>query len=115
MAFYALAKTNELTEGFKRSVKLPSITVLIFYHDNELYIIEDRCPHMDIPLVTGTLEASGDEGVIRCRAHGIAFNLTTGKAEGMWADTLNCLNAFSPVYRDYTVGIDIDDADEDRE
>ncbi len=115
MTFFVLAKTNELTEGFKRSVKLPSMTLLVFYHEGELYIIEDRCPHMDVPLATGTLEATETGSVIRCRAHGIAFNLTSGKAEGMWSDTLNCLNSYAPVYHDYTVGVEIGDADDDRE
>jgi nitrite reductase/ring-hydroxylating ferredoxin subunit len=116
MAFYALAKANELTEGFKRTVKLPSVTLFIFYHEGELHIIEDRCPHMDVPLATGTLESTEQSGpLIRCRAHGIGFYLSNGKAEGMWSDTLNCLKFYPPVYRDYNVGVDIDEGDEDRE
>ncbi|HEY7774336.1 MAG TPA: Rieske 2Fe-2S domain-containing protein [Marinagarivorans sp.] len=119
MAFYSLAKTNELTEGFKRSVKLPELTVFIFFHDGELYIIEDQCPHMDVPLSTGTIEASpassgqAQGALIRCRAHGIGFDLATGKADGMWTNTLPCLTRFEPVYRDYSVGIDIKDAADD--
>ena len=115
MTFFVLAKTNELAEGFKRSVKLSSVTLLIFYQDGELYIIEDRCPHMDVPLATGTLETSEGNSIIRCRAHGIAFDLASGKAEGMWSDTLSCLNFYAPVYREYTVGVEIDDVDDDRE
>lgn len=125
MAFYSLAKTNELTEGFKRSIKLPSLSVFIFYSNGELYIVEDQCPHMDVPLSTGTVErlASLDEQgkplsdvqqpMIRCRAHGIGFSLDTGKAEGVWADTLPCLKRFEPVYRDYCVGVELKDTCDD--
>ena len=103
MPFYVLAKTNELEEGFRRSVKLPNMNVLIFYHRGEVHVIEDRCPHMDVPLVTGTLTGN----TIACRAHGIGFDLTTGKADGMWNDTLPCLKRFEVVDRGYTIGIEI--------
>ena len=105
MTYYALAKTNELEEGFKRSVPLRGITLLICYQQNTVFIMEDRCPHMDVPLFTGTLE----DGLIRCRAHGIAFDLESGKAEGSWESTLDCLHQFTPVYRDYSVGVELDD------
>ncbi len=105
MTYYPLAKTNELEEGFKRSVKLRGITLLICYQQNAVFIMEDRCPHMDVPLFTGTLE----EGLIRCRAHGIGFHLASGKAEGSWASTLDCLRLFTPIYRDYSVGVELDD------
>ncbi len=105
MPFYTLAKTNELEDGFKRVVKLPNLNVLVFYHQGEVHVIEDRCPHMDVPLATGTVEAN----TIRCRAHGIGFDLTTGQADGIWGDTLACLRRFDVVYRDYMVGITLDD------
>lgn len=102
MTFFALAKTNELEEGFKRSVKLPSIKLLIFVHNNAVFIVEDRCPHMDVPLITGTVT----DNILRCRAHGIGFDLRTGRADGVWANTLDCLKRFEPVYRDYSVGVE---------
>ena len=106
MAFYALAKTNELVDGFTRSVKLPNITLLLIVVAEQVYIIEDRCPHMDVPLADGDLEAGPK---IRCRAHGIAFELDTGVADGSWADTLECLKHFEPVYRDYSVGVELEE------
>jgi nitrite reductase/ring-hydroxylating ferredoxin subunit len=110
MAFISLAKSNELVEGFKRSVKLPGLDVVIVFLDGEVFIFENRCPHMDVPLVTGALEsASGRSGpLIRCRAHGIGFDLVSGKADGVWSDMLQCLRRFEPVYRNYGVGIDVD-------
>lgn len=104
MAFVALAKTNELEEGFKRSVKLPGVNVLLIMHEGDVYAIEDRCPHMDVPLVTGTLENT----TLKCRAHGIGFDLITGQADGIWTDTLPCLRRFEVVYRDYSVGVELD-------
>ena len=104
MAFFALAKTNELTDGFTRSVKLPGVTVLLIVMKQEVFIIEDRCPHMDVPLADGDLEQGP---VIRCRAHGIGFSLTTGVAEGSWEGVLDCLKHFDPIYQGYSVGIEL--------
>ncbi len=101
--FYAIAKTNELCEGFRRTLKVSGVSLLAFYHQDTLHIIEDRCPHMDIPLANASL----DNTHIRCRAHGIGFDLTTGKAEGMWAETLDCLKRYEAVYREYTVGVEL--------
>lgn len=103
MAFYALAKTNELCEGFRRTLKVPGVALVLFYHKGEVHIIEDRCPHMDIPLADATLEGN----TLRCRAHGIGFGLATGKAEGIWTDTLDCLKQYEAVYRDYSVGVEL--------
>lgn len=113
MAFFALAKTNELADGFMRSVKTPTGTVLLIVHQDVVHIIEDRCPHMDIPLVTGSLEENGAAGLIRCRAHGIAFNLENGEAEGHWQGILPCMKRFEPVYRDYSIGLELPDSDAD--
>ena len=113
MAFFALAKTNELADGFMRSVKTPAGTVLLIVHQDVVHIIEDRCPHMDIPLVTGTLEDNGQAGLLRCRAHGIAFDLASDQADGHWQGLLPCLKRFEPVYRDYWVGVDIAGLDSD--
>lgn len=104
MAFIALAKTNELTDGFMRSVKTPAGTVLLMVHHGVVHIIEDRCPHMDIPLASGVLEESGEAGLIRCRAHGIAFDLESGEPQGHWQGILPCLKRFEIVYQDYHIG-----------
>ena len=109
MAFHALAKTNELVDGFRRAIRLPGLALLIFHHEGKLHIIEDRCPHMDVPLSDAKLEGA----VIRCVAHGIGFDLGSGRAEGMWSDTLQCIKRFEAVYRDYSVGIELPDLIED--
>lgn len=113
MAFFALAKTNELTDGLMRSVKTPAGTVLLIVHQDVVHIIEDRCPHMDIPLVTGSLEENHKTGLIRCRAHGIAFDLESGEAEGHWQGVLPCLKRYEPVYRDYLIGLELPYQDSD--
>lgn len=104
MAFVPLEKLSLLQEGYKKSFKVGGIPLLLIHHDDKTVLIENRCPHMDVPLETGTLiYPSG----IRCRAHGIEFSLTTGEAGGPLAGTLACLKKYALVYEGNTVGVDI--------
>lgn len=113
MAFFALAKTNELTEGFRRSVKTPAGQILLMVHQGQVHLIEDRCPHMDVALVTGSLEENAQAGIIRCRAHGIAFDLANDQPEGHWQGVLPCLKRFEATYRNYSIGIEMADHESD--
>jgi nitrite reductase/ring-hydroxylating ferredoxin subunit len=99
--FYALAKTHDLCDGFRASRQLPGLSVLLFVVGGQVYIVENRCPHLDVPLETASIQ----EGTLRCIAHGIGFDLPSGAAQGIWADLLPCLRFFEPVYQGYDVGI----------
>ena len=103
MAYYECAKLHELVDGFRRVVRLPTMPVLVLHDCGQTYIIENRCPHMDAPLHTGEFDGE----VLRCRAHGIAFSLVTGRAEGPLKDALPCLKSFSIVYQGNGLGIDL--------
>lgn len=104
MAFIALANLSELHEGFKRAVRVQGRALLLIEHDGQRYIIEDRCPHMDAPLASGQIAAGG----IRCRAHGINFDLRTGRAEGALASSLECLKRFPVAYEGTQIGLDLE-------
>ncbi len=51
--------------------------------DGEVYAIEDRCSHADIPLSEGDVDGS----TIECWLHGSRFDLRTGKPTGPPATT----------------------------
>lgn len=103
MAFYPLASRAELVEGLRKVVRVAGRELLLLQSEGRLYVIENRCPHMDASLVNS--HVSGEQ--LRCRAHGIAFSLVDGRAEGSMAAMLPCLVRFTPVYRDYQVGVDL--------
>lgn len=102
MAFYPLAQLSQLFDGYQRAFSIDEHRLLLIQHDGEVFIIENRCPHMDVPLDSGIIETDKS---IRCRAHGIAFDLSSGKAKGPLADTLDCLKHFTVEYQDTAVGI----------
>ena len=62
--------------------KVGALPVLVVWHDERLYAIEDRCPHLGFPLHQGTVEA----GLITCHWHHARFDLASGCTLDPWAD-----------------------------
>ncbi len=50
--------------------------IVLIYHRQNFYALDDVCPHKSARLCTGALK--GDE--IVCPWHGAEFNITTGKS-----------------------------------
>lgn len=103
MSFTALANLVDLYDGYKKSVRVGGYNLLLIQENGQCFIIEDRCPHMDAPLATGIIA----DDSITCRAHGIRFNLISGRAEGALASSLDCLKRFPPVYDANKIGVDL--------
>ncbi len=62
--------------------KVGAWPVLVVWHDDRAYAIEDRCPHMGFPLHRGTCEA----GLLTCHWHHARFDLESGCTLDPWAD-----------------------------
>ncbi len=56
-------------------LELDGRTVLVLWHEGQVYAIEDRCTHDDGPLAEGEVE----DGKIICPRHGARFDLATGR------------------------------------
>lgn len=102
--FYPLEKLAKLHDGYQKAFVLESHSLLLLQMDGQRYLIENRCPHMDVPLTTA--EQLPDGG-LRCRAHGIAFDLPSGKAQGPLANQLDCLKQFPLAYDGDTLGVEL--------
>ncbi len=103
MAFHPLANLSELYDGFSRAVRVQGVPLLLLQDEGQRYVIEDRCPHMEAPLRTGQIGG----GKIRCRAHGIAFQLQSGQAEGALSGQLGCLKFYTLAYEGNKVGVEL--------
>ncbi len=62
--------------------KVGSVPVVVFWHEDAPYAIEDRCPHLGFPLHQGTVES----GLVTCHWHHARFDLESGCTLDMWAD-----------------------------
>ena len=71
-----LRKTGQLV------TKVENLPVVVFWHDGRAFAIEDRCPHMGVPLHQGTVEA----GLVTCHWHHARFDLESGCTLDLWAD-----------------------------
>ena len=47
----------ELQSEGRLLTKVGSLSVVVFWHEERPYAIEDRCPHLGFPLHQGTVEA----------------------------------------------------------
>jgi len=103
MAFHALEKLINMRDGYQRAFRIAGKELLLIQQAGEAVIIENSCPHMGVPLTDASLLANK---VIRCNAHGIEFELASGKAIGPLSDTLECLKKFPVVYEGNQLGVD---------
>src|SRR5690349_23804215 len=62
--------------------KVGTLPVVVFWHDDNAFAIEDRCPHLGFPLHQGTVEA----GLVTCHWHHARFDLVSGCTLDLWAD-----------------------------
>lgn len=104
MTFHRLANLHDLHDGYLAPFRIHNRSILLIQEGGKHYVIENRCPHMDAPLSTGSLK----NGHIVCRSHGIAFDLGNGQALGPLSGILPCLTFFEVAYEGSQVGVNMD-------
>ena len=103
MAFCALDKLINLTDGYRRQIKIDQLDLLLLQTAGTVFIIQSRCPHREAPLLHGDIEA----GTIYCPNHQFAFDLHTGhQVEKLCAS----LKTFLPVYEGNEIGVLLDES-----
>jgi len=76
-------------------------SIAFFAHDDRVYAVDNRCPHMGFPLSEGTV----DDGLLTCHWHHARFELACGDTLDPWADDVQ---TFPVEVRDGTVFVDPD-------
>ncbi|OUL19773.1 (2Fe-2S)-binding protein [Nostoc sp. RF31YmG] len=66
---------NELPLNERKVVKVEKRAILLVHHNNQIYALENSCPHMKLPLQKGKIT---DDGAIVCPFHRSAFDLSSG-------------------------------------
>ena len=57
-------------------------TIAVFYHNGQVYAVDNRCPHMGFPLSRGTVK----DGILTCHWHHARFDLSSGGTFDPFAD-----------------------------
>ena len=102
MAYQALEKLHQLHDGYRKVFRVGQMELLLVQEDSKLYLLENRCPHMDAPLLHGRIQ----NGVIQCPMHRICFDLRSGACDPGIPAPVGALKVFTPVYEGNTVGIE---------
>lgn len=76
------ASVQDVQAGGSVLVHLEKHTIALFYSENKVYAIDNRCPHMGFPLHGSTCK----DGIITCPWHYARFDLTSGGTFDSWAD-----------------------------
>ena len=78
------ASLAELRASGRLVVHLERHTLCLFADGDEVYAVDNRCPHMGFPLHRGTV----CDGILTCHWHHARFDLSTGGTFDQWADDL---------------------------
>src|SRR5712691_4928360 len=78
------ASLGEVRSAGRLVVHLDGHTVCLFADGDEVYAVDNRCPHMGFPLHRGTL----CDGILTCHWHHARFDLRTGGTFDQFADEL---------------------------
>lgn len=81
-------------------------SLLLISHNDQFYLIENKCGHFGIPLING--EISGNE--IICPQHGISFSLETGAVINRPYENCDMIRIFNVVQQDNDLYMDEDDS-----
>jgi len=56
--------------------------IVVFFHENEVHALDNRCPHLGFPLHMGSL----CDGILTCHWHHARFDVCSGGTLDPWAD-----------------------------
>lgn len=82
------------------TVQLQGNTIALFYHNDQVYGVDNRCPHMGFPLDRGSVR----DGILTCYWHYARFDVATGGTFDQFADDVR---AFPIHIIDNDVWVDI--------
>jgi nitrite reductase/ring-hydroxylating ferredoxin subunit len=100
-ALTEVAELDTLREEGRDVVSVGGHSVALFYHEGDVYAVDNRCPHMGFPLSNGTVE----DGLLTCHWHHARFELSCGDTFDIWADDVQ---TFPTAVRDGSVYVDPD-------
>jgi nitrite reductase/ring-hydroxylating ferredoxin subunit len=100
----------DLAELQRDGVKVVAVegrTVALFWHQDAVWAVDNRCPHMGFPLSQGTVA----DGILTCHWHHAKFDLAGGCTFDPFADDVA---SFRAEVRDGAVWLDPEPVEEER-
>jgi nitrite reductase/ring-hydroxylating ferredoxin subunit len=98
--FVRVADLAELRQTNCLTVQAGGHTLALFAYGDDVYAVDNRCPHMGFPLDRGTVK----DGILTCHWHHARFDLASGGTFDQFADDVP---AFPAEIRDGEVWVDL--------
>jgi 3-phenylpropionate/trans-cinnamate dioxygenase ferredoxin subunit len=98
-----VARTEDLSPGGRKLAFIDGRSLVVFNIDGEFHAIDNECPHQGASIASGKLEGR----ILRCPAHGLRFDVTTGCTPGTGG---LCLKKLPVEVRDGGVIVTVKDA-----
>ncbi len=81
-----VGRVDELKQHGTMVVAGPDRPLAVFYHQDQVFAVDNRCPHMGFPLHRGSTQ----DGILTCHWHHARFDLASGCTFDLWADDIPC-------------------------
>lgn len=94
------AQLSYLRDKGALSVQVDGHPVVLFLYGEQVYAVDNRCPHMGFPLDRGTVR----DGILTCHWHHARFDLASGGAFDLFADDVR---VFPVEIRDDAIWVDV--------
>lgn len=78
MNWIKVLSQDELPANERKVVKVEQKSILLLNHNNQIYAVENSCPHLKLPMKKGKIT---EDGAIVCPFHRSAFDLCTGSVK----------------------------------
>src|SRR5215475_3864965 len=98
--FVPAASLAELQEAGRLVVHVDRHVICLFAAGDDVYAVDNRCPHMGFPLHRGSV----CDGILTCHWHHARFDLASGGTLDQWADDVP---AYPVEIRDGEVFVDV--------
>jgi nitrite reductase/ring-hydroxylating ferredoxin subunit len=95
-----VAHLDELSQAGALTVQAGRQTLALFKYGDNIYAVDNRCPHMGFPLDKGTVK----DGILTCHWHHARFDLASGGTFDQWADDVP---SFPVEVRDNEIWVDL--------
>ena len=99
---------EELKNGGCKVITGGGHAIAVIYHDEQVYAVDNRCPHMGFPLDRGSVK----DGILTCHWHNARFDLASGGTFNPFADDVR---SFPVTIKDGQVWVDPQPVQRDEE
>ncbi len=96
-----LVELNRLIRKGKIRVQYKNRSILLIYVIEEVFAIDDKCPHMGSSLYPGKVE----DDIIYCKDHGLGISLKTGEVASVKQADFMRLDEYSRSVKKYQVEV----------